>query len=163
MILLSWTAVNSQARIPNLTQVSGLVPCGPWTVVVVQSLSRVWLFEAPWTAARQAPLSFTTAQGLLRFMPTELVMPSNHLILCRPLLLWPFGLFPESQLIEWGGQSTAASASASVLPMTIQGWLVTGAFHGHRTQSFGQRSSLHFPSCWALSLKCLPTEAMRCS
>ena len=62
--------------------------------MVVQSLSRVWLLEAPWTAAHQAPLSFTTAQSLLRFTPIELVMPSNHLILCCPLLLWP-SVFPS--------------------------------------------------------------------
>ena len=56
-------------------------------VVVVQSLSRVWLFVTPWTAARQASLSFTISQSLLKLMLIELVMPSNHLILCRPLLL----------------------------------------------------------------------------
>ena len=51
----------------------------------------------PWTAARQASLSFTISQSLLRFMPTEWVMPSNHLILCRPLLLLP-SIFPSSRL-----------------------------------------------------------------
>ena len=56
-------------------------------VVVVQSLSRVRLCVTPWTAARQASLSFTTSQSLLKLLSTESVMPSNHLILCRPLLL----------------------------------------------------------------------------
>ena len=55
----------------------------------VQSLSRVRLFSTPWTAARQASLSITNSQGLLKFMSIQLVMPSNHLILCRPLLLLP--------------------------------------------------------------------------
>ena len=55
-------------------------------VVVVQSLSRVRLFETPWTAARQAPLSSTITQNLLRFMSIESVMLCNHLILCLPLL-----------------------------------------------------------------------------
>ena len=56
---------------------------------VVQLLSHVWLTVAAWTAACQAPLSFTISQSLLKFMSTELVMLSNHLILCHPLLLLP--------------------------------------------------------------------------
>ena len=64
-------------------------------VVVVQSLSHVQLFVIPWTAAQQASLSSTVSRSLLRFMFIELVMPSNHLILCRPLLLCPQS-FPAS-------------------------------------------------------------------
>ena len=56
-------------------------------VAVVQSLSPVWLFMTPWTAAHQASLSFTVSQSLLKPMSIESVMPSNHLILCRPLFL----------------------------------------------------------------------------
>ena len=52
-----------------------------------QLFSRVWLFATPWTTARQASLSITNSQSLLRLISIELVMPSNHLILCRPLLL----------------------------------------------------------------------------
>ena len=55
----------------------------------VQSLSRVWLFETPWIAAHQASLSITNSWSLLKLMPIESVMPSRHLILCRPLLLLP--------------------------------------------------------------------------
>ena len=55
----------------------------------VQSLSRVQLFVTPWTAARQASLSITNSWSSLRLMSIESVMPSNHLILCRPLLLLP--------------------------------------------------------------------------
>ena len=55
----------------------------------VQSLSRVWLFVTPWTAASQASLSITNSRSLFKCMSIELVMPSNHLILCRPLLLPP--------------------------------------------------------------------------
>ena len=55
----------------------------------VQSLSRVRLFATPWTAACQASLSFTNSQSLLELMFIESVMPSDHLILCRPLLLLP--------------------------------------------------------------------------
>ena len=57
--------------------------------IVVHSLSRVWLFVTPWTAARQASLSFTISQSLLKLMFIELVMPPNHLILCHSLLLLP--------------------------------------------------------------------------
>ena len=61
-----------------------------WTTVYsVQSLSRVWLFATPWTEARQASLSITNSQSLLKLMSIALVMPSNHLILCNPLLLLP--------------------------------------------------------------------------
>ena len=55
----------------------------------VQLLSRVQLFATPWTAARQASLSITNSWGLLKLMSMESVMPSNHLILCCPLLLLP--------------------------------------------------------------------------
>ena len=53
----------------------------------VQSLSHVQLFVTPWTAAHQVSLSITNSQSLLKLMSIELVMPSNHLILCHPLLL----------------------------------------------------------------------------
>ena len=62
--------------------------------VGVQSLSRVQLFVVTWAAARQASLSFTNSQSLLKFMSTESVMPSNHPILCRPRLLLP-SIFPS--------------------------------------------------------------------
>ena len=60
----------------------------------VQSLSHVWLFATPWTAARQASLSITNSQSLLKLMSIESVMPSNHLTLCHPLLLLP-SIFPS--------------------------------------------------------------------
>ena len=63
-------------------------------VVVVQSPSHVWLFMTPWTAACQASLSITNSQSLLKLMSIESVMPSNHLILCHPLLLLP-SIFPS--------------------------------------------------------------------
>ena len=60
----------------------------------VQSLSHVWLFATPWTAARQAVLSITNSRSLLKLMSIESVMPSHDLILCRPLLLPP-SIFPS--------------------------------------------------------------------
>ena len=79
----------------------------------------------PWVAARQASLSITNSWSLLKLMPIESVMPSSHLILCRPLLLLPpiplaSGSFLTSQLFPWSGQSTGVSASVSVLPMRTQ-------------------------------------------
>ena len=65
----------------------------------VQSFSRVQLFVTPWTAARQASLSFTISQGLLKLMSIESVMPSNHLILCYPLLLLP-SIFPSIRVFS---------------------------------------------------------------
>ena len=59
------------------------------TSVVVESLSRVRLFVTPWTATHQGSLSITNSWNLLKLMSIESVMPSNHLILCRPLLLLP--------------------------------------------------------------------------
>ena len=60
----------------------------------VQSLSRIQLFETPWTLACQASLSIINSRRLPKFMPIESVMPSNHLILCLPLLLLP-SIFPS--------------------------------------------------------------------
>ena len=57
--------------------------------ISLQSLSHVQLFVTPWTAARQASLSITNSRSLLKLMSIESVMPSNHLILCHPLLLLP--------------------------------------------------------------------------
>ena len=64
----------------------------------VQSLSCVQLFTNPWTAARQASLSFTNSQ-MLKLMSIESVMPSNHLILCHPLLLLP-SIFPNIRVFS---------------------------------------------------------------
>ena len=68
-------------------------------VVVVQSLSHVRLFATPWTAADQAPLSFTISWSFLKLMSIELVMPSNHLVLCRPLLI-QLSTFPSIRVFS---------------------------------------------------------------
>ena len=74
-----------------------------------------------WSAARQAFLSITDSRSLLKFMSTELVLPSNHLIPFSSFQFFPAsGSFPISQFFTSGGQSIGASASASVLPMNIQ-------------------------------------------
>ena len=92
--------------------------------VVVQSLSRVQLFATPWTVARQASLSFTISQSLLKLMSIEsdVIQPSHPLsLLSSALNLSQHQGFSKSQLFASGGESIRASASASVLPMNIQG------------------------------------------
>ena len=101
-------------------------------VAIVQLLSRVYCFVTPWTAAHQASLSFTVSQSLLKLIFIDSVMPSNHLILCCLLLLLPsifpsIRVFSSGQFFATGGQSIAASTSASVLPMYIQDWLSLGS------------------------------------
>ena len=113
-------------------------PCLLWpragspvlAIVSVQSLCHVWLFAAPWTAECQASLSFTISLSLIKLMSSESGMPSNHLILCRPLLLLPsvfssLRVFSNELALCIGGQSIGASPSAPVLPTSIQlDWLV---------------------------------------
>ena len=74
------------------------VPIGS-PISSVQWLSRVQLFATPWTAALQASLFINNSQNLLRLMSIESVMPSNHLILCRPLLLLP-SIFPSIRVFS---------------------------------------------------------------
>ena len=94
-------------------------------IISDQSLSRVRFFAIPWIAARQASLSITNFWSSLRCTSIESVMPSSHLILCRPLLLLPQSLpasepFPMNQLFARGGQSTGVSVLASFLPKNTQ-------------------------------------------
>ena len=93
----------------------------------VQPLSHVQLFATHWISARQASLSITNSRCSLRLTSIKSVMPSSHLIFCRPLLLLPpippsIRLFPVSQLFAWGDQSTGVSILASFLPKIFQGW-----------------------------------------
>ena len=110
-------------------------------IVVVYSLNCEQLFATPWTAAHQASLSITNSQSLLILMSIELVMSSNHLILCHLLLLLPSfppsGSFLMSQLFASGGQSIGAPASSSVLPMNIQDWFPLGLPGWISLQSMG--------------------------
>jgi len=101
------------------------------TISSVQLLSHVQVFAAPWTAACQASLSITNSRSLLKLMSIELVMPSNHLILCHPLLLLPsifpsIRVFSSKSFFASGGQSIGGSASTLVLPMSIQDWFPLG-------------------------------------
>ena len=76
---------------------------GGWNhenTVVVQSLSCVWLFATPWTAAHQASLSFIISLSLLKLISIESVIPSNHLIHCCPLVLLP-SVFPSIRIFSF--------------------------------------------------------------
>ena len=92
----------------------------------VQWYSRVWLFATPWTTAYQTSLSITNSRSLPKLMSIESVMPSNHLILCRPLLLpsiFPnIKVFSNESALCISGQNIGVSASTSVLPMNTQDW-----------------------------------------
>ena len=93
----------------------------------VQSLIRVRLFETPWIAACQASLSITISLSSLKLTSIELVMPSSHLILCRPLFLLPpippsIRVFSNESALHIREPKYWSSASTSVLPMNTQGW-----------------------------------------
>ena len=97
----------------------------------VQSLSCVWLFVTPWTAAHQTSLSITNTRSLLKLMSIKSVMPSNHLILCHPLLLPP-SIFPSIRVffnesvihIRW--PKYWSFSFTSILPKNIQDWFPFG-------------------------------------
>ena len=100
-------------------------------VVINQLLNCVQLFVTPWTGACQAPLFSNISQSLLKFVLIELVMLSNHHILCRRLLLLPsvflrIGVFSTELALASGSQSIEASASTTVLPMNIWGQFPSG-------------------------------------
>ena len=98
-------------------------------IVVVQSLSHLWVFATPWTAAHQASLPIANSWSLPKLMSIELVMPSNHLILFSPsptLNLSQHQSLQMSRLFASGGQSIGVSASASVLPINSQDWFPSG-------------------------------------
>ena len=120
----------------------------------------------PWTAGRQAFLSITNSRGLLKLMSSELVMPSNHLILCCPLLFLPrsflaSGSFLRSQFFASGGQSIGISASASILSIEYSGLipfrmglfdlLVVQGTLKSLLQHHSSKASILQPSLWSNS------------
>ena len=95
----------------------------------VQSLSHVQLFVIPWTAACQVSMSITNSWSLLKLISINSVMPSNHVILCCPLLFLPsifpsIRFFSNESVLHISGQSIGASAS--VLPTNIHDWFPLG-------------------------------------
>ena len=101
----------------------------PGTLIsLVQSLSHVQLFVTPWTAAPQASLSFTVSRSLLKLMSIQWCRPtiSSSVVPFCLQFLPTSGSFPVSRLFASDGQSIGALASASVLPVNIQGWFPLG-------------------------------------
>ena len=106
---LEWRFLTSVVYVLLTKKCYQIIPClsilvklrleCPVLISVVQSLSCVRLFATPWTAARQASLSITNSWSLLKLVAIESVMPSNHLILCRPLFLPP-SIFPSIRLFS---------------------------------------------------------------
>ena len=84
---------------------------------LVQTISHVWLFVTPWTAARHASLSITNSWGLLKYVSVESVMPSNYPILCCPLSPPAFNLSQYQDLFQWVGSSHQV---AKVLELQFQ-------------------------------------------
>ena len=119
---LRWPRLGSTPFRHLLLSTSNLIVLPGHWIIAVLSLNPIQLFVTPWTAAHQVPPSF---QSLLKSVSTESMRPSNHLILCHPLLLLPSifpsirGFSPMSWLFISGGQSIGASTLASVLPMNI--------------------------------------------
>ena len=85
----------------------------------VQSLSHVQLFATPWTAARQASLSITNSWSLLKLMSIESVMPSNHLILCHPLLLPSIFQKQKQKILRRGGKNTQKNYTRKIFTTQI--------------------------------------------
>ena len=97
----------------------------------VQLLSRVWLFATPWIAACQASLSITNSRSLPKLMSIESVMPSSHLILCRPLLLLPpippsIKVFSNESTLHMKWPKYGSFSFTLVLPMNTQDWSPLG-------------------------------------
>ena len=119
---------HDKSRQPTKKQRCHFVDKGSYTLFSsVQSLIHAWPVT-PWAAARQASLSITNSQSLLKLMSFESVMLSSHLILCHPNLLLP-SIFPSSRVFSNESvlcQSIGGSPSASVLPMNIQDWFLLG-------------------------------------
>ena len=113
----------------------------------VQSLSHVQLLATPWTAARQASLSITNFQSLLKLMSTESVMPSNHLILCCPLLLPP-SIFPSIRVFS----------NESVLQVM---WTKYWSFSFSISPSNEYSGLVSFRTDW-LDLLCSPRNSQDC-
>ena len=142
----------------------------------VKSLSRVQLFETPWTAAQQASLSITNSQSLLKLMSIELLMPSNHLILCHPFLLPP-SIFPRIRVffsesilhIRWPkiwsySFSISLSNEYSGLISFRIDWLDLLEVQGTLKSLLQHHSSkasvlcIRWPKCWSFSFSISPSN-----
>ena len=110
-----------------------------------------WVIVTPWAAACHIALSFIVSWSLLKYMSIESMMPSNHIILCYPHESFPASAsFPVIRLFKSGEQNFETSASASVLPMNIQGWfpLELTCLISLQSKSLLQHHSSKAPILW---------------
>ena len=123
--LLMWTVVSCFRAKPQAVSLAAPQKVKyRVAIVVLQSLSHVRLFATPWTAARQASPSFTISWSLPMFMSIQSAMPSNHLILCRPLLFLP-SIFPKHQrLSQWVSSSHQVAKVLELQPQHQSFWWV---------------------------------------
>ena len=122
--------------------ITSLEECLAHSVVVVQLLSCVRLFATPWMTACQASLSFTVSWSLLRLISVESVMPSNHLILCHPLLILP-SIFPIIRVFsnEWlftSGAQSIGHSGHSIMSEWMNEWLRIWALESEKQKSVHQ-------------------------
>ena len=135
-------------------------------LIVVQSLSCVWLFETPWTTAHQASPSFPISRSLLKFMSIVLVMPSSHLVLCCPLLLLPSSIFLSIRVFSnesalrirwpkyWSFSISPSSEYSRLISFRIY-WLDLLAVHpkGNQSWIFIGRTDAEAPILWPSDVK----------
>ena len=105
----------------------------------VPSLSHIWFFETSWTAALQASLSIISSLSLLKLISIELMMPSNHLILCRPLLLLP-SIFPSIRVFS----------NKSVLPISSVQFTLSRVWLFATPWTTARQASLSITNSWSL-------------
>ena len=138
----------------------------------VQSFSLLWLFVTPWTVARQASPSITNSRSLLKFLSIESLMPSNHLILCHPLLLLP-SIFPSIRVFSnelvlpirwpkyWGFSFSISPSNeysdplglTSLISLQSKGLLkVFSNTTGQKHQFFGAQLCKKLPNCFPKQL-----------
>ena len=164
-----WERALPHGHLPSLTSLLSSIPSvlcfNPLqsgledTVAVVWSLSCVPLFETSWTVECQAPPSSTISQSLLKLCPLSwwcylTISSSVAPFSSCPQSFPASGSFPMSRLFAWGAQSIGASASASVLPMNIQGWFLLGLSSLISLLSKGLKSLLQHHNLKASVLWC---------
>ena len=109
---------------------------------LVQSLSRVWLFVTPWTAALQASLSITNSRSWLRLMSIKSVMPSNHLIFCCPFLLPP-SIFPRFRVFSNESVLHIRLDKAMATHSSVLAWRIPGTVEPGGLPSMGSHRVGH--------------------
>ena len=163
-LLAAWAASSSRVLLSSENSIwSSYLPTSS-----VQSLSRVWLFATPWPAALQASLSITNSQSLLKLMSIESMMPSNHLILCRSLLLPP-SIFPSISVFSnelvlcirwpkyWSFSISPSSEYSGLISFRKLNWLVCFLCSPGNSQEFSPTPQFKGINSLALSLLYGPT------